>query len=78
VAHLDIGNLQTRPSFDRQPAHGKALLGRRDGAWPVRRLRAWHDENLVQLSAVNRGFSGCQVPEVDRVEGPAQNADPQG
>jgi hypothetical protein len=75
--HLQEGEPQPRVAFDRRPAHGEAVLhpGIRLDLL-VRRAVHRHQHHRVEPELVDRLLCAHEVPDVRRVERPAEDAEP--
>src|SRR5437667_54131 len=68
------GDAEARHAGHRQLEHAQAVLRRRQ-ALLVRRERRGHEPDLVQPLRLAHLLRGAQVPQMDRVERPAEDAD---
>src|SRR5436190_1926961 len=71
---LDARDAEARHAGHRQLEHAQAVLRRRQ-ALLVRRERRGHEPDLVQPLRLAHLLRGAQVPQMDRVERPAEDAD---
>jgi hypothetical protein len=58
--------------------HGKPLLRRSSRFRAMGRLGAWNEDHAIEVRAVHRRSRGRDVSDMNRIESPAKNAQPQG
>src|ERR1700694_5701487 len=75
---LDVRHLETRLVLNRECGHHQPVLRRSQSCPSMRRLRARHKEDAIQVRALRRRLCRRQVPFVDGIERSAENADPHG
>src|SRR6266550_2695842 len=76
--HLDVRNLEPRLAVNREFDHAEPVLRRGPRRPPMGRLGAGNKDDPFKVSALHRRFSHRHVTDVDRVERPAENSEPQG
>ena len=70
---LDIGDGKAGLIRGREPAHLQALRVRSDRPRPVRRFPGRHEDDLVEVGALDGRLGRAEMAEVDGIESPAEH-----
>ncbi len=77
-AYLQVRHLERLLGVDREARHLQAVPGAGHGGAPMWGLAGWDEYNAVEPAAFDRGAGRGEMPDVDRVERAAEDADPHG
>src|SRR5437879_1435551 len=73
---LEVGDCKALVAGRGQPGHLEPVVSARGRHGPVWRLPGRHEQHAVELCTLDRRAGRRQVPDMDGVEGSAENADP--